>query len=225
MSNTIAEQETAKKGNAFNGVWAGKGYVLFAGLFGFTRPFYERALGGIDVAGDLSVVDLGCGPGVLGLALARRLSPGSVVHGVDLSEDMIRYAREQSGTVPIETHFSVGSMDELPFPDASVDLVVTSMAMHEAARGVRPKAIAEVARVLKPGGRFLLVDWSKPRFGFWAAVWLPFLVFGENNKDNWNNTYRTYCRENGLEIREDGYINSVARRQLFQKDCAGEAVS
>lgn len=130
---------------------------------------------------------------------------------------MIRYARDHAASAPVEAHFTVGSMDDLPFDDASVDVVMTSMALHEASREVRPKAIAEAARILKPGGRLLLVDWGKPRFGFWAAVWLPFLLFGESNKDNWNNAYKSLCLGNGLELREDRYVNSLVRRQLFRK--------
>ena len=215
----VAERGRIKheKGNAFNGALSGKWYLFFTKLFGFTRPFYERALGEISLDGDLTVLDVGCGPGVLGFALAERLTPGSVVHGIDLAEDQIRYASERAANRPVPMHFTVGSMDELPFDDATIDLAITSMAMHEASRDVRPRAIAEIARVLKPGGRFLLVDWSKPKFGFWAAVWLPFLVCGENNRDNWRNAYNEYCRNNGLRLEEDAYINSITRRQLFQK--------
>lgn len=216
MSNAVAEPGPSK-GNAFTGIWAGKGYLLLSKLFGFTRPFYERALGSLAVEGQLTALDLGCGPGVLAFALAKRLPPGSVVHGLDLSGDQIRYARKQATAAPLPPRFSVGSMDELPFADASLDLVVTSMALHEAAPEARRKAVTEVARVLKPAGRFLLVDWSKPRFGFWAAVWFPFLVFGENNRDNWNNVYAGYCRESGMELCEDAYINSIVRRQPYRK--------
>ena len=219
MSDIAGETGIAgnDKGVAFRGIWAGKGYLFFTKLFGFTQPFYERALGGLAVDGAASILDLGCGPGVLAFALAKRLPPAAIVHGIDLSEDQIRYAGEQAATAPVSMHFSVGSMDELPFPDRSMDLVITSMALHEAAPAVRPRTIAEVARVLKNGGRFLLVDWSRPRFGFWAAVWLPFLLFGKNNRDNWNNAYKEYCRDHGLELVEDAYINSLTRRQLFRK--------
>lgn len=209
-----------EKGQAFTGIWAGKGYILLTKLFGFTRSFYQRALGNLSIEDDITVLDLGCGPGVLGFALAPRLSPGSRLYGVDLSDDQIQYAKNQIGNTGPAMHFSTGSMDNLAFPDATFELVITSMALHEAAPEVRPATIREVARVLKPGGRFLFVDWSKPRFGLQGLLWLPLLLTRRNqktNRDNWYNLYLDYCRENGLELLEDNYINSLVRRQLFRK--------
>ena len=83
---------------------------------------------------------------------------------------------------------------------------------------VRRAAIAETARLLKPGGTFLLVDWSRPRFGLWGIVWYPFCRWGEGNRDNWNNVYPELCRERGLKLKEDDYINSISRRQVFVKE-------
>lgn len=219
MSNATASTPTvgADKGRKFTGIWSGKGYLILTKIFGFTRPFYERALGDLDVDGVAAALDVGCGPGVLAATLAGRLSFGAVVHGIDLSEDQIVYARVHAAGAPAVTKYVVGSMDELPFVDASLDLVVSSMALHEAAREVRPNAIREIARALKPGGRFLLVDWSKPRFGLQALIWLPFLLPGRAESDNWNNTYRRQCEDNGMELIEDSYINSITRRQLFRK--------
>lgn len=225
MSDAAASHDAhrGEKGKAFTGIWAGKGYMMLTKLFGFTRTFYMRALGDVPVEGDVTVLDLGCGPGVLGFALAKRMTPGSALYGVDLSEDQIRYAQEHAADAGPAMRFSVGSMDDLAFPDGTFELVVTSMAMHEASPAVRPKAIREVARVLKPGGRFLLVDWSRPKFGLLGLIWLPLLLPGVNkgNADNWNNRYREYCRENGMELLEDRYINSLARRQLFRKTVTG----
>ena len=109
-------------------------------------------------------------------------------------------------------------MDELPFPDGHFDLVMTSMALHETPPAVRRAAITETARLLRPGGTFLLVDWSRPRFGLWGIIWYPFCRWGEGNRDNWNNVYPELCRERGLKLKEDDYINSISRRQVFVKE-------
>lgn len=218
MTDTaIPDEDRSEKDNVFTGVWAGAGYLVLTKVFGFTRSFYEKALGNLDLPGDLTVLDLGCGPGTLSFPLGRRLSAGSALYGIDLSADQIRYADEQSRGMSPPMHFSVCSMDELPFRDAMFNVVVTSMALHEASIPARQGAIAEVARVLKPEGRFLLIDWSKPRFGLMAAVWLPFLLFGKKNTDNWNNVYKEYCQTNGMELREDAYVNSIVRRQVYRK--------
>ena len=220
QATTGEKTRTSDKGTSFDGLWSGKGYLTLTKLFGFTKSFYEKALGDIGPEGDVTVLDLGCGPGVFGALLAQKLTPASAVHGIDLSEDQIRYAQERTKNAVPPMHFRVGSMDDLPFADATFDLVITSMAMHEAAPDVRPRTIGEVSRVLKPGGRFLLVDWCKPRFGFWGIVWLPLLLLGKNNgknRDNWNNLYMRYCEDAGMSLVEDRYVNSLTRRQLFRK--------
>jgi demethylmenaquinone methyltransferase/2-methoxy-6-polyprenyl-1,4-benzoquinol methylase len=81
-------------------------------------------------------------------------------------------------------------MDELPYPDEYFDVVVTSMALHETPPEVRRKAIAQTARMLKKGGSFVLIDWSKPKFGLWGIVWFPMICWGEQNRDNWRNVSR-----------------------------------
>ncbi|MDR0603305.1 MAG: hypothetical protein LBG80_03265, partial [Bacteroidales bacterium] len=67
-------------------------------------------------------------------------------------------------------------------------------------------------------GSFILVDWSKPKFGLWGVFWFPMICWGTQNKDNWKNVYPELCRQNGLQLKEDCYINSIARRQVFIKD-------
>jgi demethylmenaquinone methyltransferase/2-methoxy-6-polyprenyl-1,4-benzoquinol methylase len=109
-------------------------------------------------------------------------------------------------------------MDDLPYPDEYFDIVVTSMALHETPPNVRRLAILQTARTLKSGGRFILVDWSKPKFGLWGAFWFPMIRWGAQNRDNRQNVYPDLCRQNGLQLKEDYYINSIARRQVFQKE-------
>ncbi len=207
----------AHKGHAFNGIKSGKWYIFFTKLFGFTKPFYKRGLGDIARYGPATVLDLGCGPGIFTFALAEQLPAGTIFHGMDIAKDQIRYAQEKTKGFPDKhINFCIGSMDALPFPDASLELVMTSMAMHEAAAEVRPQAIREIARVLQPGGHFLMVDWSKPKFGLVSLIWYPFLKKMRNH-DNWRNIYPQWCGENNLALREDSYINSLVRRQVFEK--------
>jgi demethylmenaquinone methyltransferase/2-methoxy-6-polyprenyl-1,4-benzoquinol methylase len=107
-------------------------------------------------------------------------------------------------------------MDELPFPDNSFDAVVTSLAIHATPPEVRRVAIGEIRRVLKPGGIFGLVDWSRPRFGLWGLLWLPMLL-PRMKGDNWRNTYPDICRQRRMELEKDVYVNSLVRCQIFRK--------
>jgi ubiquinone/menaquinone biosynthesis C-methylase UbiE len=112
------------------------------------------------------VLDLGCGRGAVLTAVARRLTTGRVT-GVDIWSrlDQSGNARDVtlrnaslegvSDRVAIET----GDMRALPFPDATFDLVVSSLAIHNIrSNAERRQAVTEGFRVLKPGGRMVIAD-------------------------------------------------------------------
>ncbi|WP_433802763.1 class I SAM-dependent methyltransferase [Actinomycetospora sp. CA-084318] len=112
------------------------------------NAYYERpAL--LDLAGDVSgldVLDLGCGPGVTTAALVGR---GARVTGVDGSAPLLAHARGLS-----DAAFVVHDLaDPLPFPDGSFDLVVAGLVLHYLPDWTA--VLAEVARVLRPGGRLV----------------------------------------------------------------------
>ena len=104
------------------------------------------------------VLEVGCGPGHLSIMLARR--HGLDVTGLDLDPAMIERARANAvraanggGHSP---SFLVGDVASLAFPDASFDVVVSTLSMHHWADAT--SGLAEVARVLRPGGRSLVWD-------------------------------------------------------------------
>ncbi len=91
------------------------------------------------------------------------------------------------------------------------------MSIHETPPKIRRSALSEVARVLKPGGIFVLVESCRPRLGLLGILWYPLVCFGEKNKDNWCNVYPDLCRDRGLMLESDAYLNSISRRQVFIK--------
>jgi demethylmenaquinone methyltransferase/2-methoxy-6-polyprenyl-1,4-benzoquinol methylase len=205
------------KGNEFKGWAGGRNYRRLARLFGFTETFYREAIGNIRLTSGMRALDLGCGPGALSFALAEKASPEAEIVGIDISDDQLQEARRQSCRYACRLRFEHCSMDSLRYPDKHFDLVITSMALHETPPAVRRAAIAQTARTLKQGGRFVLVDWSKPRFGWWGAFWFPMICWGAHNRDNRHNVYPELCAQNGLHLEADRYINSIARRQVFKK--------
>src|SRR6188768_3588931 len=125
---------------------------------------WARILDGLHLRGDETVLDLGCGRGAVLVAVARRLGTGGVT-GIDIWNAMdqsgnarditVRNAALEgvSNRVQIET----GDMRALPFPGATFDLVVSSLAIHNIRSNAdRRRAIAEALRVLKPGGRLVI---------------------------------------------------------------------
>lgn len=102
------------------------------------------------------VLDVGCGTGTL-LALFRRRYPGRVgLVGVDASSDMIGLAKRRTDGLMITVH--TARAERLPFREGTFDLVVSVLAYHRMPPLQKRVAVAETARVLKPGGRFLLAD-------------------------------------------------------------------
>lgn len=103
-----------------------------------------------------SVLDVGCGTGRLLRAAAARW-PDVQLIGVDPAQGMVDRARQLTPGATIQR----GLAEALPLPDASVDLVFSTISLHhwhDKAAGVR-----EIARVLRPGGHFILADFAPPR--------------------------------------------------------------
>ncbi len=103
------------------------------------------------------VLDIGCGTGRL-LRKVEKRWPGARLIGVDLTEGMIDQARL---AMP-EGEFSMGPAERLPLPDASVDLALSTVSFHHWQD--QSQGICEVARVLRPGGRFYLADTIPPHW-------------------------------------------------------------
>jgi arsenite methyltransferase len=126
---------------------------------------WAELLDQLNLRGDERILDMGCGRGAVLLMAAQRLTTGRAV-GVDLwrgfdqsgnSADATRRNAVAEGVAErIELHS--GDMSALPFEDNSFDLIVSSLAIHNIPGSARAKAIDEAIRVLRPGGRLMIVD-------------------------------------------------------------------
>jgi arsenite methyltransferase len=111
----------------------------------------------LDLRPGTTVLDVCCGAGVDALIAARRVAPGGRVLGLDMTPAMIVRAREHAGLMGVENaEFHEGLMEALPFADASVDVVVSNGTLNLSTR--KSRALAEMHRVLRAGGRLALAD-------------------------------------------------------------------
>jgi SAM-dependent methyltransferase len=103
------------------------------------------------------VLDLGSGGGIDVLLSARRVGPSGFAHGVDMTDDMLELARRnaaKAGAANVE--FRKGQIEDLPLPDASVDVVISNCVINLSVD--KPAVLAEMFRVLVPGGRIGITD-------------------------------------------------------------------
>jgi ubiquinone/menaquinone biosynthesis C-methylase UbiE len=103
------------------------------------------------------VLDLGSGAGADVLISGRRVAPTGRAIGLDMTDEMLELARANAAAAgAANVEFLEGHIEEIPLPDASVDVVISNCVINLS--GDKPRVLAEAARVLRPGGRFAVSD-------------------------------------------------------------------
>jgi arsenite methyltransferase len=104
-----------------------------------------------------TVLDLGSGGGIDVLLSARRVGPTGTVYGLDMTDEMLDLARRNAAAAGATTvEFLRGRIEAIPLPAASVDVVISNCVVNLSTD--KPAVLAEIARVLRPGGRIGISD-------------------------------------------------------------------
>ena len=108
---------------------------------------------------DQRILEIGCGTGNLAI-LIKRLHPGAEVVGIDPDPKALARAQRKARRKTLYVHLDRGFAEELPYSDASFDLVVSALMFHHLGPEEKEKTLEEARRVLKPGGSLHLVDFG-----------------------------------------------------------------
>ena len=148
--------------NASHGIGFPRLYDLLLRIMTRGREkHYRRDL--LDLAGIApghSVLDIGCGTGTQAIAIHRKVQPSGSVIGVDISEKMLVAAARKARRAGADIMFRWADATRLPFEDRGFDVVTVTTVLHMVPSDRRCHCLHEAARVLKYGGKLLLIDYA-----------------------------------------------------------------
>jgi ubiquinone/menaquinone biosynthesis C-methylase UbiE len=133
-------------------------------FFGRRRATFQTLIAAARIEAAHHVLDVGCGTGYFARLIADTVGHGGLVVGIDPSASMITYARRKVAPGS-NCEFQVGAAEALQFPADHFDVVVSSLVMHHLPEDLRVRALQEMRRVLRAGGRLLVAEAQVPRRG------------------------------------------------------------
>ncbi len=143
--------------------WASH-YDIMSGLFGMgvNRPNSRMVVELAKIKPGDTVLDVACGTGSLTLTAQSYAGPSGQAYGIDAAPEMIGVAKNKAARSGKPVIFQVGLIEQLEFPDATFEVVITRLAIHHLPDDLKRRAFAEILRVLKPGGHLLIADFNPP---------------------------------------------------------------
>jgi ubiquinone/menaquinone biosynthesis C-methylase UbiE len=147
------------------------------------------------------ILDVGCGPGRLAIVAGTAAGSGGEACGIDPAPEMIALARRRAAQAGVPARFEVGVIEALPCPAGYFDVVLSSLMLHHLPDVLKRRGLAEIHRVLKPGGRMVAVD-----FGATARHGIGHLLCVLRLRTGWDHAerLREMVRETDFEAVEMG---------------------
>lgn len=158
------------------------------------------------------VLDVCCGTGNSSIAICKKNTNNTVI-GIDMSRDMLKVAKNKA----MKNNFNNISFKEMnatkiDFPSNSFDVVTISLAFHEMPQELIVSILTEISRVLKPDGKFYIIDWDKPERPIASALFAIFPVLFEPK------VFKEYLKYDWKQLLEKfGLKYTDTERYMFTK--------
>jgi ubiquinone/menaquinone biosynthesis C-methylase UbiE len=162
-SGEASAKET--KGLILNRGWRYDLMIWFCDTFlfrGKLRELRQRTANLARIQPGEEVLDVGCGTGTLAIEVQQRVGATGRVFGVDPpGTQQIARARSKAARRNVPIDFQIGVIEQIAFPDQTFDVVLSTLMMHHLPTSLKRQGLAEIARVLKPGGRLVIADFKR----------------------------------------------------------------
>ena len=168
--------------------------------------FRKKQIGLMNICKGEKVLDVGCGTGALSILAKMAVGESGEVDGIDIAPKMISTAQQKAIQSNLKINFRIASVNELPYPDNSFDLVISSLMFHHLPVKVKKEGLEEIHRVLIKGGRLFLCDFGSPHIltlplMYLMLIWISstrYQLFGRLPK------LISECKFNHVELRKKG---------------------
>jgi SAM-dependent methyltransferase len=155
--------------------WLAPFYDIGCRLFGLGRSFREETLRHAAPKPGERFLDVGCGTGVVTRLAAGMVGASGQAVGIDPAPRMIAVARKNAAGGS-RAEFRLAAIERLPFESGSFDVAVASLMLHHLPPDLKRDGLREVHRVLRPGGRLIVVDLDRPANPLWWLLAWPLLM-------------------------------------------------
>lgn len=174
------------------------------------RRFKMGMIESARIAAGHHVLDVGCGTGTL-LIIGARQVPHATFIGLDADERILARARHKIARAGLSIRLDRGSATDLPYPDATFDRVLSTLAFHHLTTGEKKRAFAEAFRILRPRGELHLGDFGAPDSRFSrVASYLTEKIGREHVEENFQGVLPAMARATGFEpVDETGRFGTV----------------
>lgn len=170
----LAEPVPATRGMTLN--WVAPIYDWYCRKLGLGQAFRRATLAYAALQPGELVLEVGCGTGVVTHLAAETVGPTGAAVGIDPAPVMLAVARQNAAHTGSKATFKLAAIERLPFADGSFHTAIASLMLHHLPPDVKTQGLHEVYRVLKPGGRLLVVDLDRPANALWWLLLWPWLL-------------------------------------------------